>query len=149
MTRHDEGNPTTMRTLTHAQARERAQEHIERAVAALPSDVDVTLTLQRDDAMECDVPDDKGPGGRYEVGKTYWLDDVPPDRNGELVDALLAHWTETGFTVLADRRSSEDRFVSVENPDDGFRMSITQSYEGDLSLGASSPCVWLDGGVDD
>lgn len=138
-----------MRTLTHQQARERAQEHIDRAVVALASTGAPTLTLQRDDVMECDVPDDKGPGGRYEVGKTYWLDDVPHERNNEIVEALLHHWTASGFRVLSDERSAEDRFVSVEHPDDGFRMSITQSVEGDLSLGASSPCVWLDGGVDD
>ncbi|OLT40648.1 hypothetical protein BJF85_05785 [Saccharomonospora sp. CUA-673] len=138
-----------MRTLTHEQARTRAQEHIDRAIAALPSDVSVTPTLKRDDAMECDRPNDKGPAGRYEVGKTYWLDDVPAERNGEVVDALSAHWSEAGFTVLADRRSSEDRFLSVQHPDDGFRMSIAESVEGDLSLGASSPCIWLDGGTDD
>lgn len=136
-----------MRTLTHDEARIRAQEHIDRAVAALP--VQPTLTLQRDDALECGDPKDRGPRGRYEVGKTYWLDDLPGDRNAEVVDALVEHWTSHDFRVLADHRDADDRFVSVQHDGDAFRMSVTQSIEGDLSLGASSPCIWLDGGVDD
>ncbi|MBB3662701.1 hypothetical protein FB384_001605 [Prauserella sediminis] len=136
-----------MRTLTHDEARARAQEHIERAVAALP--VQPTLTVQRDDALECDDPKDRGPRGRYEVGKTYWLDDLPGDRNAEIVDVLVEHWTSHDFRVLADHRAADDRFVSVQHTGDAFRMSVTQSIEGDLSLGASSPCIWLDGGTDD
>lgn len=136
-----------MRTLTREQARERAQEHIDRAVAALP--VRPTLTCQRDDALECGDPKDGGPRGRYEVGKTFWLDDLPVGRNAEFLDVLVEHWASHGFRVLADRRDADDRFVSVQHPGDAFRMSVTQSLEGDLSLGASSPCIWLDGGADD
>ncbi|PXY21043.1 hypothetical protein [Prauserella muralis] len=137
------GTGEHMRTMTEAQARQRAQEHIDRAVAALP--VKPTLTLQRDDSAECVDPTDDGPRGRYEVGKTYWLDGLPKHRNAEFVDALFDYWVGHGFRVLTDWRAKDDRFVSVENNDDAFRMSVTESVEGDLSLGASSPCVWPDG----
>lgn len=132
-----------MSTLTIEQARERAQQHIDSAVAALP--VTPELTLHRDDELECTDPDDKGPAGRHQVGRTYWLDEVPAERNAEIVDTLHDHWTSGGFRVLADQRSAGDRFVSVEHGDDAFRMSVQQSKDGSLSLGASSPCVWPDG----
>jgi hypothetical protein len=125
-----------MRTLTE-------QEAYQRAVAALPEKP--TLTLQDDSSMECLDPTDNGPRGRYEVGKAYWLDGLPADRNKEYVAALYEHWVSSGFRVLTDQRSSSDMFVSVENNDDAFRMSVKQSVEVDLSLGASSPCVWPDG----
>ncbi|MBB3049622.1 hypothetical protein FHS23_000617 [Prauserella isguenensis] len=130
-------------TLTIEQARQRAQEHIDSAVDALP--VTPELTLQRDDELECTDPDDNGPRGRYQVGRTYWLDKVPAERNAEVVDTLHGHWTSGGFRVLADERSADDRFVSVEHEGDAFRMSVQQSKDGSLSLGASSPCVWPDG----
>jgi hypothetical protein len=132
-----------MRTMTEQQAAERAQEHIDRAVAALPEQP--TLTLQDESSTECLDPTDNGPRGRYEVGKTYWLDDLPATRNAEYVTALYDYWTTNGFQVLTDERSADNMFVSVENNDDSFRMSVKQSIEGDLSLGASSPCVWPDG----
>lgn len=132
-----------MNTLTIEQARERAQQHIDRAVAALP--VTPELTLHRDDELECTDPDDKGPAGRYQVGRTYWLDEVPAERSAEIVDTLHDHWTSGGFRVLADERSADDRFVSVEHDEDAFRMSVQQSKDGSLSLGASSPCLWPEG----
>ncbi|GAA1212679.1 hypothetical protein LY12_003167 [Prauserella alba] len=132
-----------LRTLTIEQARDRAQQHIDRAVAALP--VTPELTLHRDDELECTDPDDNGPAGRYQVGRTYWLDRIPTERSAEIVDTLHGHWTSGGFRVLADERASDDRFVSVEHGEDAFRMSVQQSKDGSLSLGASSPCVWPDG----
>lgn len=137
------GSGEHMRTMTEPQAAQRAQEHIDRAVAALPEQP--SLTLQDDSSTECLDPTDNGPRGRYEVGKTYWLDGLPADRNAEFVDALHQHWLASDFRVLTDQRSSDNRFVSVENNDDAFRMSVKQSVEGSLSLGASSPCVWPNG----
>lgn len=139
----DEGKGGSMRTMTQDEAAQRAEEHIQRAVAALPEKP--TLTLLRDDAAECLDPTDNGPRGRYEVSRSYWLDDLPAERNAEFVDALVEHWDGNGYRVLTDKRESHDRFVSVEDTRDAFRMSVKQSVEGDLSLGASSPCVWPDG----
>ncbi|MGH3952295.1 MAG: hypothetical protein ACRDSE_24805 [Pseudonocardiaceae bacterium] len=128
--------------MTEREAAERAERHIARAVEALPDEP--TLTLQNDLSAECVDPTDGGPRGRYEVGRTYWLDDLPAERNEDYVEALRSYWVSNGFRVLTDRRP--DRlFISVENNDDAFRMSIRSSVEGHLSIGASSPCVWPDG----
>lgn len=132
-----------MRTLTEQQAAQRAQEHIDRAVSALPERP--RLRLLDDSRSECMDPTDHGPRGRYQVGRTYWLDGLPSARNAEFVTALYEHWVSSGFRVLTDERSADDRFVSVENDEDAFRMSVVESDEGSLSLGASSPCVWPDG----
>ncbi|WP_245959860.1 hypothetical protein [Prauserella flavalba] len=88
---------------------------------------------------------DDGPRGRYEISKIYWLNGLPSERNAEFVDALYEHWVANGFRVLSDQRAADGKFVSVENAGDAFRMSVKQTVEGDLSLGASSPCVWPDG----
>ncbi|EHY87581.1 hypothetical protein ACWGRK_15795 [Saccharomonospora azurea] len=132
-----------MRTMTEHEAAQRAEEHIRRAVDALPEKP--ALTLLRADSAECLDPTDGGPRGRYEVGRSYWLDDLPEGRNAEFVDALHDYWTANDYRVLTDKRDAPDRFVSVQHNGDAFRMSVKQSVEGDLSLGASSPCVWPDG----
>ncbi|OQO94708.1 hypothetical protein B1813_00980 [Saccharomonospora piscinae] len=134
---------SSMRTMTEDEAAQRAEEHIRRAVAALPEKP--ALTPLRADSAECLDPSDNGPRGRYEVGRSYWLDDLPGERNAEFVDALVEHWSAHDYRVLTDKRETKNRFVSVEHRGDAFRMSVKQSVEGDLSLGASSPCVWPDG----
>lgn len=137
------GSGGQIRTLTKKEADSRAEEHIKQAVAALP--VEPNLALQYADSAECLDPIDNGPRGRYQVGRTYWLDELPSERNADFVDTFYSYWIENGYRVLTDKRSSNDMFVSVENEKDAFRMSVKQSVEGNLSLGASSPCVWPDG----
>lgn len=136
-------NEGTMRTLTEEEAAQRADEHIQRAVAALPVEPD--LTLRDDSSMACLDPGDNGPRGRYEVGKSYRLDGLPAGSNSKVVDALYQHWVSNDYRVLSDKRSVDDRLVSVEHNGDAFRMSVLESFEGELTLGASSPCVWPDG----
>lgn len=48
------------------------------------------------------------------------------------------------FVGQIDKRPTEN-WVSVENRTDGFSMSVQESVQGDLSLGATSPCVWPNG----
>lgn len=132
-----------MRTLTKEQAAERANEHIKRAVAALP--VEPSLTPRRDSSMECLDPSDDGPRGRYDVSKSYRLDGISKERNSELVNTLFQHWKNNNYRILDDDRSAKDSFISVEHSGDAFRMSVVESDQGDLTVGATSPCVWPDG----
>jgi len=132
-----------MHTLTTEQAAQRAKEHVQHAVAALP--IQPSLTKKSGLSTECLDPDDDGPQGRYEVDRSYWLDDIPKDRNTEIVNTLHQHWKNNNYRILSDKRASDDKFISVEHNGDGFQMSVLQSDEGDLSLGAASPCVWPDG----
>lgn len=137
------GEESNMRTLTKEQASQRIDEHIKSAIAALP--VKPSLSSLGGTSMECEDPTDHGPRGRYEISETYWLNDIPKSRNREFVDTLYRHWEHNNYRIRDDERAEDDKYVSVEHNDDGFRMSIAQNDDGDLSLGASSPCVWPDG----
>src|SRR5699024_12845699 len=77
------GKGDDMRTLTTEQAAQRAKEHVKNAVAALPAQP--SLSLQDPLTTECLDPDDNGPQGRYEVDRGYWLNDLPKERNTEVV----------------------------------------------------------------
>lgn len=56
--------------------------------------------------------------------------------------AEQTHRDASGFSGTQDAISGR---VTVENRENGFRMSLQESSQGDLSIGASSPCVWPDG----
>ncbi|APU12879.1 hypothetical protein UA75_04100 [Actinoalloteichus sp. GBA129-24] len=95
-------------------------------------------------SVECQDPTDRGPLGRSQFTTRYFLDELPREDNDSNVEAVYQHWIENGYQVLVDDRP--DRiFISVQHEDDAFRMSIRASVQGDLSLGASSPCIWPNG----
>ena len=142
-----------MQTLDERQATERVERHIALAVDAL---ADAGLPVERELVSElrteCTDPTDFGPAGRIQVARRYWLRGTP----FEAFEAALAHWTSNGYRVLEDAR---DRAVEdmktgerhaapllwVEHDGDGFRMTLVSSASGDLSLVATSPCIWPDG----
>ncbi|HEY0640882.1 MAG TPA: hypothetical protein VGD67_24895 [Pseudonocardiaceae bacterium] len=143
-----------MQTLDQRQATDRLEEHVSRAVAALP--VTPRLEIASDLRTECDDPSDLGPQGRIQVSRRYWLAGLDRTRNAECFEALHAHWTTNGYRVLDDARdrSVEDMetgevhatpMLWVEHADDGFRMNLVSSVRGDLSLVTTSPCIWPTG----
>ena len=134
-----------MDTLTTQQAGDRANEHIKNAVDALPDNPSLRTKNIVNDTMECKDPSDNGPRGRYTIYKSYWLKDIPKNHNTELVDTLYQYWKNNNYRILANQRSRDDKFISVQHNEDAFRMSVDEDDHGTLALGASSPCVWPDG----
>ncbi|MDV6011835.1 hypothetical protein [Haloechinothrix sp. LS1_15] len=119
------------------------------AIAALSGQP--SLRQLSDYSDECTNPTDGGPEGRYEVGRGYWLDDLPNEKNREYLDTLYTHWEANNYRIRSDNRrpSDEGTSIYVEHNEDAFRMSIRTSDEGDLSLGADSPCIWPEGTLPD
>lgn len=130
-------------TLNEQQATDRVQLHIEDTVAV----IEPTPRLERESFLDmpCDLPSDNGPLGRIVVSRGYWLRDIPVERNPEVFEAVERYWVNNGWVVLTDETNSEDAFLSVENRQDAFRMSLSSSIDGQLSIGASSPCIWPNG----
>jgi hypothetical protein len=132
-------------TITQQQASERAERYVRDAVSALSPTAQLELSGRFDDSP-CDDPTDNGPKGRVIASVTYWLNDIPVDRQSDYVNALFQWWSEHDFAALTDNRAN-DIYVHVENRNDGFRMAVQQTAGGPkrLSLGATSPCVWPNG----
>ncbi|MGH4020074.1 MAG: hypothetical protein ACRDT0_12740 [Pseudonocardiaceae bacterium] len=134
-----------MQTLSEQQALQRVEEHIARAVAALP----VAPRLEKQSAVgavPCDDPSDLGPLGRVSVSDTYWMRGLDFDRPQELFAVMHDHWLAHDYRVLADHRDDHVApALFVEHNGDAFRMSMATSVQGDFSISATSPCVWPDG----
>ncbi|MPZ64238.1 MAG: hypothetical protein GEU83_01480 [Pseudonocardiaceae bacterium] len=59
--------------------------------------------------------------------------------------AVERYWVDNGWGILTDDTDSEAAFLSVENREDSFRMSLSSSVDGQLNIGAVSPCIWPNG----
>ncbi|MBB4935038.1 hypothetical protein F4561_005932 [Lipingzhangella halophila] len=121
--------------LDEEQAEERVEEHItETATTALPESLEL-------ESFGGGVPSACGSNpDLVTVSKRYWLDGLPPEENEEHVEALHEYWSDNGYTVVDDQRP-DDLSIYVRHDKDDFTMSLWSSVEGDLSLGASSPCI--------
>lgn len=130
-------------TITLQEANNRAEKYIQDAVASLQPPPRLEI-LSKFENSPCDDPSDHGPRGRVFVSRSYWLRDVPTERNGEVIDAVVKWWTTHDFVVTGDKRPGAN-LVLVENKTDSFRMSVEESPNGNLSIGTDSPCVWPNG----
>lgn len=116
--------------VTESQAYDLVESYVRRAATALPA-----ATLEPA-APATSTPCVDEPGAR--VANSYWLRGI--SSADEHFDAMLGWWTEHGFELLDDLRP-ERHYVWVTNPTDAFRMSLRDNEEGELLLGAESPCV--------
>lgn len=118
------------------QAIDTAERHIQAAVAVL--NPPPRLRLEHEMVQGCDDPTDGGPPGRVFVSRRYWL--LGADRG--YFDALARFWGSADYRIVEDRRDSAYPYLWVEHNTDGYRVGIDANAEGDLLLGASSPCFW-------
>ncbi len=120
--------------LDEGQAEDRVKEHItESTTTALPESLELE-SFGGFTKPACENPD------LISVGQKNWLRGLEPEDNEEHVEALHEYWTGNGYTVSEDQRP-DDLSVFVRNDEDDFTMSVNESAEGDLSVGASSPCI--------
>jgi hypothetical protein len=72
------------------------------------------------------------------VTSTYWVRGLT-DENAHF-DTMVRWWEAHEFELLDDLRP-ERPYVWVQNAGDRFRMSLRGNDQGELLLGAESPCV--------
>jgi hypothetical protein len=120
-------------SLTESDAYDRAESYLRRTAAALPADARLQAA-SAPSSVAC-----KGePEGRVMVVSTYFVRGIAVE--DRYFDALLRWWKSHDFDLLDDLRP-ERHYVWVENNVDGFRMSLRDNDNGELLLGAESPCL--------
>lgn len=129
-------------TITQAEAQQQAEGYVHDAVNALSQNLHLETILS--ETAPCSDPSDNGPRGRVFASNRYWIRGLPKDQNKQTVDTLR-QWSERqGFAVVSDAWEKA-KYITLENASNGFRLAIQESSQGDLSIGASSPCVWPNG----
>ncbi|WP_018790778.1 hypothetical protein [Salinispora arenicola] len=132
-------------TETIAQATQRLDVLLQEALAQLPADV-TTERAYKLDAIPCDAPTDGGPDGRIFAEHDFEI--VPPASGAwsvtEVFPTLSAFWQQKGYKATTEDRIANEHRYFVQT-DDGYQIFVLTYDRGDhydVSVGASSPCVW-------
>lgn len=134
-----EEDPILEDNMNEDEAADRVEEHVDQAVSVLPAGVELE-PLTEPIVGGCDGG---GDDESVTVSHTYWLRELPSEDNESNAETLHQYWSNNHYEVLRDRRPDK-LSISVQHTEDAFRMSLRESEEGTLSLGASSPCVQRD-----
>jgi hypothetical protein len=119
--------------VTESQAYDRVEGYVRSAATALPADARLEPATP-----VSSVPCKGEPPDRVVVTSTYWVRGLADD--DVHFESMIRWWTAHDFEVLDDLRP-ERHYVWVRNSRDGFRMSLRDNDQGDLLLGAESPCL--------
>lgn len=120
-------------SMTESDAYDRAEAYVRRAATALPADARLELAAPPS-SEAC-----KGePADRVIVNSTYFVRGLADE--DKHFDSMLRWWEAHDFELLDDLRP-ERHYIWVRNKSDGFRMSLRDNENGELLLGAQSPCL--------
>jgi hypothetical protein len=93
-------------------------------------------------SVPCDDPADRAPKGSADLALDYKLTFDQPQDPVLVFDQLKAYWTSKGYKVMnEDPATLATRSLTVENPADGFRLTLSRGAPGNLSIAVSSPCL--------
>ncbi|PZS32795.1 MAG: hypothetical protein DLM59_07535 [Pseudonocardiales bacterium] len=136
--------PGTQKTITLAQAEQRANSYAQQISQALPGRPGLVPNAGGVIPTECGDPNDNGPQGRSSAGGGFFLEPLSQDRIPEVFTSFRGYLTKRGFKVLTDQSD----FLVMTNPKDGFRVGLQEGGDATvkgLGLIVSSPCVWPNG----
>lgn len=92
--------------------------------------------------IACDDPEDHAAPGSAELSNNYDLKFTGYHDPSAVFDQVKAYWSSKGYKVVNDDPATlATRTMTVENPADGFRLSLARGTVGNLSLSVSSPCL--------
>lgn len=133
-------------TMTQQQAAQRVDDLVNAAVSGVKPQPRLVAEEGFTLARRCTDPADGGSTDRIIVSKRYWLEDVPPEKHGDIARQIQAKLVKQGYTIDKAQgiEKNQPEIFARTRPDD-FLMSLTWSGGGPLSIGASSPCIWQNG----
>jgi hypothetical protein len=92
--------------------------------------------------VPCFGPDDSRETGNVMVEHNYWLRDIAPELNEDIVRQAHEYWTNQGYQIAAESSSAASgrHEVTARHPETRFTIRIA-SNDGVLMVGAQSTCV--------
>ena len=130
-------------TITQDEATEKAQEHAQNTLTALPAEAELE-EMSKPSSSPCDDTSMLGAKKRVAVGVNFWVNGIPEEDNETALALMHDHWDTNGYQILNDNRPN-DPFINARNEEDDFLIAIEYNKYGDLALTVGSPCLWPDG----
>jgi hypothetical protein len=104
-------------TITQGEANAFAESYTRDAATSVVPAPRLEL-LSRFEDSPCDDPTDHGPRGRVFASRTYWLRDVPKERNPDVVNDLVRWWQAHNFRITPtnDLRTTSSPYSTTRPP---------------------------------
>jgi hypothetical protein len=138
------GGGVAAKTMTQAQATQRAQTILRETAVALdpePTLEVAPLTTYTDQCL-ADIPN---ASQMVTVAYTYYLRDVPASRYGSIGQQIKAYWQKRGYTISTSGGFSGNQPAIYGQTKDAFLISLDSNSQNTLYIGATSPCVYPHG----
>jgi hypothetical protein len=134
------------KTMTQKQATERVEQIIRDTVAALSVKPRLEMIESMSQADNCVDPTDGGSPDRTVISHSYWLRGIPRSRNGDIGRQVKSYWESKGYKItdVNGLNTNEPNINGYTQPDE-FLFSIETNVDGDVNIGATSPCIWPNG----
>lgn len=129
-------------TITLEEASRRVDKYLEQAQQVLPTEAEFQRSY-REKAGPCSASSGDGTEGRKLTTTEYQVLGLNRANIPEYFSKLRSWWEQHDYRVLQNEPKNE--YLWVEHNPDGFRLALEANAEGELYLGATSPCVWPNG----
>ncbi|WP_248961816.1 hypothetical protein [Sphaerisporangium perillae] len=130
-------------TLTQDEAVARIEQLIHDTANALTPMPRLDLYRPSLNVGSCLDPTDGGSEDRVVISRTYFLRDIPKDKITNVAKQVKAYWEQQGHLIQGV--SETGTVISGRSRPDDFLLSVDHSDNDVLALGATSPCIWLNG----
>jgi hypothetical protein len=127
--------------MTYQQAADTVERLIQDTTATL-SPTPRLEPLSKVRTSPCSGPADNQETGAVMVERSYWLRDVDPTRNTDLIRQAQQYWSANNYQTIRESGSpdSPSYDIVVTHPENGFRINLIQADEV-MSIAAQSRCV--------
>ncbi|HEU5156364.1 MAG TPA: hypothetical protein VFU43_05155 [Streptosporangiaceae bacterium] len=133
-------------TMTEKQATARIEQLIQDTVAVLDPKPRLEIIESMSQPGSCVDPTDQGSPDRTVVSHSYWMRDIPRSRNGDIGQQAKRYWESKGYKITKfDGLNTNEPNINGYTQSDEFLFSIETNVDGDLNIGATSPCIWPNG----
>lgn len=134
------------KTMTQKQATERVEQIIRETVAALTIKPRLEMIESMSQPDSCVDPTDGGSPDRTVISHSYWLRGFSRTRNGDIGQQAKDYWESKGYKITnVNGISANEPNISGYTRPDEFLFSIETNVDGDVNIGATSPCIWPNG----
>lgn len=135
------GNPVYQPTITQKQASARVEQLLQGTARSITPRPRLEHYMPNADVGQCLAGQDDP---RTQVSRTYFLREVRSS-NASIGEQVLRLWKKEGYAIndTPGMGTSQPNIHAVTKDD--FLIALETTGSGDLSIGATSPCLWPDG----
>lgn len=137
-------DPASQPTITQQQAVARVDRLLRDTGAAITPRPRLVVDKPGTQVTSCLEEPEGSSDARVQPAGEYFLQGVPQQARASVAEQIMRFWKAKGYAVDAFHMGTSDPQVHGTTQDN-FLVALEPNGGGELSIGASSPCVWPNG----